>query len=80
MADTDEPFTSNSEMQELKDRVRELEGVVEYLTRDNDFLRETLSKTANILTRVLPRPMSLSEDFSATEGVTKLLKSKPTAP
>ncbi|WP_165418846.1 hypothetical protein [Rhizobium ruizarguesonis] len=45
MVDTDEPFTSNSEMQELKNRVRELEGVVEYLTRDNDFLRETLSKS-----------------------------------
>ncbi len=82
MVDADKPIIDNSEVQELKERVRELEGIVEYLTQDNEFLRDTLAKASKIFAR---RPVVLPDTPPSAEGSSEILelpkgRSKPFKP
>ncbi len=83
MVDSDEPSDSSAEIQALKERVRELESMVDYLTERNLFLSETLTKVAQA--RLAARPPSLSEQPSPAEGIAKVTsrligKSEPREP
>ena len=72
MVDSNETSISNAEIQELKERVRELEGIVEDLTERNHFLSEALAKVAR--SRLSPPPISSSGNPPSADGYPKILE------
>ncbi len=83
--DSDEPVIGKSEVTELEERVRELERILEDLTRENEILRDDLSRA--LTRKLIPRPILSPEDGSVADfqDISKIAerlkaKSKPRTP
>jgi len=63
--DSDEPVIGKSEVTELEERVRELERILEDLTRENEILRDDLSRA--LTRKPIPRPILSPEDGSVAD-------------